>query len=219
VTPRYHPEGFAIPPVRRIILVTLGAALTLVVPPGPARAAAGVNCAGLPATVLGTPGPDVLLGTLGNDVVVAGSGDDVVFGLDGSDIACLGPGDDVFKGGEGDDIFMAEAPGGRDTFFGEGGRDTADYSARTTGVEVSVDGVANDGSPGEEDNIHPDAYTVIGGSAGDLLVGGNETHRFNGGGDDRVLEGPAADGSDTVDGGPGRDEMSYLTQSGCRRVA
>jgi uncharacterized repeat protein (TIGR01451 family) len=88
------------------------------------------TCHGQPATIVGTPGPDLLLGTRGNDVVVAMGGDDVIRTFAGEDLICAGGGNDRVKagiwadriyGGPGADRLIGG--GGRDRIAGNGGRD------------------------------------------------------------------------------------------------
>lgn len=66
------------------------------------------TCLGLPATIVGTEGPDVLIGTAGNDVIVALGGNDLIFAGGGNDIICAGDGDDIVFGGPGNDILLGE---------------------------------------------------------------------------------------------------------------
>lgn len=98
---------------------------------------------------------------------------------------------------------------------GGSGTDTADYSARTTDVIVSLDGDADDGSIiTERDNVATDVENVIGGSAQDNLVGTDAANRLEGGpgfdvlngagGDDVLLGG---DGSDHIEGRAGKDTI------------
>lgn len=87
-------------------------------------------CDGVPATIVGTPGPDRLIGTRGNDVVVALGGDDVIRTFSGEDIICAGRGRDRVRagvwadkvfGGPGADHLLGG--GGRDQLAGNGGAD------------------------------------------------------------------------------------------------
>lgn len=155
---------------------------------GSAQAMLPATCNGLPVTIAGTPGPDTLVGTEGADVFSAGAGDDLVIGLEGNDVACLGAGTDRFIGGPGNDTFVAEAkPDGSDRFTTGDGFDTAVYSARTTPVAISLDGVANDGAAGEGDNIGN--ADVVGGAAADTLTSTDASgpeQLFGGPGDDKL---------------------------------
>lgn len=74
------------------------------VPAAPVPAAAGQpSCQGLPATVVGTSGPDVLEGTARADVIAGLGGDDVLRGRGGDDLVCGGAGSDRLFGEAGDD--------------------------------------------------------------------------------------------------------------------
>jgi RTX calcium-binding nonapeptide repeat (4 copies)/NHL repeat len=69
-----------------------------------------VTCGGLPATIIGTEGPDVLTGTSRPDVLHGFGGDDTLRGLGGDDTLCGGPGNDTLQGGSGDDALDGGAP-------------------------------------------------------------------------------------------------------------
>lgn len=209
----------------------------LLVPAGPAQAAAS-TCNGLAVTIAGTEGNDAIIGTAGDDVISAGGGNDLVAALGGNDTVCLGPGDDLLDGGAGTDTMVADpVPDGQDVFVGDstgvGERDVATYAARTTPVNVTLDGIGNDGAPGENDNIGTGVQAVVGGSAADVLDStvakvqtvlrggpGNDTLRGNfnlagdSGDDTLTLTASASgqlfgnDGNDTLIGGPVRDDLS-----------
>ena len=198
----------------------------------PARAAE--TCNGLPATIIGTDGNDHRDGTPGKDVFLMKGGDNTVSGLGGDDTACMGTGDDTFTGGPGDDTFVAEPfADGRDDFFGDDGKnqsgaaDLATYAARTTAVNVSLDGSHNDGQAGEGDNIAgADVDAVRGGSGDDVLTERNVGQRtlFGGPGDDTLSGGfnlfaeagddtlihIAGGGSGSLHGGDGADRLTDL---------
>ena len=88
------------------------------------------------------------------------------------------------------------------------------YEARTRGVRVDlVDTAGFDGGPGERDKLSG-VENVVGGSAGDVLIGNEVRNNFEGGaGDDRVAGGDGwdilagGDGNDVIDGGLGRDRI------------
>jgi Ca2+-binding RTX toxin-like protein len=73
------------------------------------------TCAGLVATIFGTPESDLLLGTGGNDVIQGHDGDDVIYGFGGHDVICGGSGSDVLLGGDGNDKLYGGP--GRDTLL------------------------------------------------------------------------------------------------------
>ena len=98
-------------------------------------AAAGPNCEGFPATIVGTEGGDTLEGTSGPDVIVAMGGndtirsyggDDVICGGNGSDRIMTGDGADASIGGPGDDWVSSVAGG--DRVVGGPGDETVDLT-------------------------------------------------------------------------------------------
>ncbi|WP_244928303.1 Calx-beta domain-containing protein [Nocardioides sp. W7] len=99
-------------------------------------------------------------------VLAGGPGDDV---LTVNDIAVRatfvgGPGADTMTGNEAADVFdQGAAPDGADVLIGRGGADVADYRSRPAGsVRVTFDGVADDGAPGEQDNVQADVESAPG---------------------------------------------------------
>ena len=174
----------------------------------------------------GGPGSDDLFGGPGTDtadyaertagVVIApsftnnsgnvddGAGDRIGFDVErlvggaGADTITGGPGDNVLRGGPGGDVLR-----------GGGGMDTADYSDRVAAVEVSVGAGADDGAPGEGDDVAADVETVAGGEGDDYLAGGDT---LVGGLGDDVLEG--GPGADALVGGEGFDIASYAERDG-----
>lgn len=180
-------------------------------------------------TFLGGDGDDKLVGSTSDDVLHGGPGNDTLDGYNGNDQVYGDDGDDNLSGG----IVLSS-----DLLDGGAGTDTIDsdwYDAGrpTNSVTVSLDGVANDGRPGEGDNVigvetiktrqaatlvaGADAVTfdVTGTQAGSTtLIGspGNDRLRSYdyddtikaGAGDDSI---EAGNGHDTIDPGPGRDSV------------
>ncbi|MTD44460.1 hypothetical protein GKE82_09190 [Conexibacter sp. W3-3-2] len=99
-------------------------------------------------------------------------------------------------------------------FLGGSGTDTVTYETRTTPMTVTIDDVADDGAPGEADNVRAENENVLGGSSTDTITGGDGPNRIEGGdggdtlsgrgGDDTLLGGP---GTDTLTGGTGTDTL------------
>jgi Ca2+-binding RTX toxin-like protein len=153
-----------------------------------------------------------------------------------------GPGVDFYYGGDGRDVFYGE--GDNDSLFGKGGDDilgggsgfdkvsggpgidTASWFDATGPVIVYMDGVANDGVAGENENVPADIEALEGGPFGDTLSGtgaGNDTlfggsgpDDLQGWGGDDTLRGEAGNdtlhpnsGSDLLDGGADSDTLSY----------
>ena len=156
---------------------------------------------------------DTITGTDANDALTGTAGDDAIYGRAGNDTILGAAGDDTLDGGA-----------GADDLAGGAGQDTVAYAAAPAGVAVTLDDVANDGSPGEGDNVHADvedvyggqladtltgsdtANTLDGGEGGDLLTGGGGTDGLYGGPGDDTID--AFDGKvDTVDCGPGNDTV------------
>jgi Ca2+-binding RTX toxin-like protein len=150
--------------------------------------------------------------------VTGGSGNDVLIGDGGANRIRGGDGDDSVQGGL-----------GTDDLGGGAGRDEASYEERASSqpVEVSIDGLVNDGTAGENDVLTPDFEIVAGGSGADRLTataaagvelvgnsGDDELFAPNGSGtvqggngDDAITGG---DGDDVIDGGLGDDAIDGL---------
>ncbi len=146
--------------------------------------------ADLSFTLNGMGGADQLIGTGAEDTLNGGPGNDLLEGFAGNDTLHGDEGDDAFRGGS-----------GKDTMVGDAGIDRADYAEITAALTVSVDGLANDGQAGEEDNVQTEV--VHGGNAADSLSGDSGEETLIGGpGGDQLHGGEAAD---TLIGGPGAD--------------
>lgn len=144
----------------------------------------------------------------------------------------LGDGDDeltvagmniaVVRGGTGDDrisssnvIGTVDGGPGADRLRAPHGGVT--YAGREAGVTVTPDGVANDGEPGEGDDIGP-FERITGGEGADQLHApadpAAQTQMDGRGGDDRLFGGPGKDtligysGHDSLLGGAGNDELT-----------
>ncbi len=192
-----------------------------------------------------------LTGGPGNDTIEGYGGDDTIDGGDGNDVVDGGADDDTVRGGAGDDELWGDhyQKPGRDLLDGGPGFDrTGEWGipgdlTNQPRTNVTVDGVANDGRPGEGDNVVSveklEVY-VVGDYAGTegadiikVLNPGNEgpsSLSGRGGNDvlvaedfDDVVDGGAGDdtvegghGNDTVTGGAGRDTIyGDATSSHC----
>jgi len=167
-------------------------------------------------TLDGGAGADTLDDGPGNDVLNGGDGDDQYFGDDGG-------GNDLISGDGGNDLIRASgAVDGADTLTGGSGQDIVVYNefdqdsqtiaARTSSVAASLDGLSNDGSAGEQDNVSADVETVIGGLNADTLVGGPGAEILDGSEGSDTIQGQAGEdllqggaGDDNLDGGSGSD--------------
>lgn len=176
-------------------------------------AGVSVSLDGLPNDGSGCPGPGCehdnvspdIFGVLGTDFV------DVLTGGPGDQFLAGGQGDNILSGGPGDD----DLSGGPDTdvFHGGPGVDLVTFDTDIEDVTVTVDGVANDGKPGDHDNVETDVEGVRGGRGDDLLIGNQRANLLIGSEGDDVLKGLGGNdrleefgpGSDVFVGGPGRD--------------
>lgn len=196
----------------------------------------------LPTLINGGPGDDVLTGSDANDVLCGDSakpavpasvgttclaseagGDDRIAGKGGDDYLDGGGGDNRLAGSTGDDLLVSH--GAVDTLIGDLGADcfvgggpdrlvTVDYSGAPSGVNVTTNGAADDGAPGEGDNVwcanprtNPPALAaappmVRGTKFADLLTGGGGDDRFDGG-----------TGPDLITGGEGTDTVTYESRA------
>jgi Ca2+-binding RTX toxin-like protein len=163
----------------------------------------------------GGPGNDGMHGNDGLDALYGGGANDTLFGDAGDDTLGGGPGDDNEQGGAGADVMQEEsAANGADTFTDSDEDATVDYSLRSANLVVDVDGVADDGVPGEKDNVTQSIERVRGGKGMDRLTAGrpNGNLLFGGPGMDFLqavngdnLYGDA--GWDTLNGGPQHDKL------------
>lgn len=212
---------------------------------GSASTAVTINSGGGADTVNGMDGPTVIHGGEGNDGVFGGAGNDQVFGEGGDDRLRGHGGNDIEDGGAGNDD-IGFSPGithdsdpGADTQIGGPGTDRLRLSGHAGGMTISIDGQANDGTPGEGDNIGSDIEKIEGTTGNDFFTGsagpdnfegdsgddeihgaGGADDLYGGGGDDKMfgdagndkLQGAA--GADTVDGGAGLDQI-YGDNASC----
>src|SRR5262249_7324843 len=91
----------------------------------------------------------------------------------------------------------AEVGDGADVIHGGTGTDVISYRNRTAPLTVTMDGVAaNDGEPGEKDNVEVDVENLIAGRGNDTITGNAS---------DNLIEGHT--GADTLSGGAGNDTL------------
>jgi hypothetical protein len=119
---------------------------------------------------------------------------------DGNDRIALDAGGSVVTTGPGADVVSADARGVV----------TVSYADRTAAVATSFDGVANDGEPGEGDQLGPGVDGVQGGTGNDSLTGSGGVDFLAGGPGNDIVRGLAGDdslkgedGNDTMEGGDG----------------
>jgi Ca2+-binding RTX toxin-like protein len=216
---------------------------------------------GYPVTIDGRGGDDILkdaanddasrtiFGGAGNDTIEGYEGHDVLDGGDGNDTVNGGAGNDTVRGGNGDDVVNGDnfkTPGNDVIDGGPGFDQIDDWSIPDAPTHpqptVSLDGAANDGRPGEADNVTgvekldfhvnatftgsdgPETVSVLNVSEGastinglggnDVIKGGDSPDAIDGGAGDDDLNG--GNGADTITGGPGKDQIvGDATAGGC----
>jgi Ca2+-binding RTX toxin-like protein len=160
--------------------------------------------------LVGGKGNDVLVGSPGPNFIRGGDGDDTIAG--GAAAGCAGVLDEL-AGDAGDDTFDLGASAACPAkLTGGAGVDTADFSARTNPVRVTLDGKTNDGEGSGAEGLGVDVERVLGGKGDDVLVGSSGADELHGGPGKDALSGGAGDdvlvgdsGDDVLDGGPGSD--------------
>ncbi len=174
------------------------------------------------------------------EIVNGGSGNDTLGGY-GDNSLTQGNAPYTLNGGAGDDWFLETnlvtltGPNATEVLNGGAGTNTVDYSGRTAGLVITMDGLAaNDGDPnstqngatGEKDNVGKDIQNVLGGSAADTITGNAYNNVITGGGgadsmvggdgDDVFFMGTSkvsAGGADTIVGGLGSDTVDYSART------
>lgn len=150
----------------------------------PVARAAGPQCFGQNATIVGTAGDDTLTGTGGRDVIAGLQGNDLIFGKGGNDLLCGDDGNDMLHGQKGDDRVTGDDQEdfvtgglGDDDLYGGGqcycdgkiGGDTVSYEGAPRAVTVDL--VARTASGHGTDKVTN--FAEIHGSAfDDTLKGG-----------------------------------------------
>jgi Ca2+-binding RTX toxin-like protein len=173
------------------------------------------------ANLNGGAGGDVLQSDAGNDTLSLGKsgggggfGGEQAFAAAGNDIvngptnqgfgAFLsgGPGDDELNGGPGFENLFGDS--GADDIRGGDSFDSVSFGGGA-GINLTLDNVANDGEPGENDNVHDDVESAFGTSFADTMIGTTGAQQFNSfGGQDTLQGGP---GEDSLAGGDGADTL------------
>jgi len=143
--------------------------------------------------------------------VVPGAGDDTVLTANGPDLIEASPGDDTVRTAKGNDVFRGgTVPDGADDVDLGIGLDKLDYGERSGDVRIDPNGLADDGAPGEGDNLAA-VGNVVSGAGNDTLVGASQPgtawyeNSLSGGAGNDTISGGA--GSDQIAGGPGDDLM------------
>jgi Ca2+-binding RTX toxin-like protein len=149
----------------------------------------------------------VINGLDGNDTITASAQTRAVtaYGGAGNDTITGGTGNDSLYGEGGDDVLRGNA--GKDLLSGGDGTDTVSYSEKSGGVTITFDGIANDGTYQEQDNVLDDNEVLIGTAYNDTLTATGKTSGitiFAGAGND-TIRGSAY--SDSLYGEDGNDTI------------
>ena len=155
--------------------------------------------------VFGGSAADTLTGSAADNVLAGGGAGDTIAGGAGDDILNGNAGTDAMFGGDNNDTLQGGA--GADSMGGGPGIDKADYSDALTGIDVTLDDVANDGTPAEGDNAWVSRIeNVLGGRFNDTIQGDSDANGLIGGlGAGHA--GRGAPGPDVITGGSGMDNL------------
>jgi len=167
-------------------------------------------------TLLGGPGNDKLEGSTGNDVLDGGDGDDELSGAEGSDRLLGGAGNDLLHPDdhEAPAADVVDGGPGVDTIDGDYSDRGRSVSAGPAGLTFTMAGGADDGRPGEADDLEnverlflSESPRYVGTEGDDFVKVAQSTNAGSlaGGGGNDDLSG--ADGMETIDGGPGNDRV------------
>ncbi|HET8951857.1 MAG TPA: calcium-binding protein [Solirubrobacteraceae bacterium] len=136
------------------------------------------------------------------EAVDGGNGGDTMFGNAAGNVLRGGEGNDVIDAGGGDDVL--EGGPGADDLIGGAAVDRVSYS-NAAAQRISLDGVRDDGAPGELDNVRADVEDVTAGAGDDEVIGNGADNALDGGAGSDRLDG--AGGVDRYVGGPGADAV------------
>ena len=144
-----------------------------------------------------------------------GAGDDVLRARAGPVSAALGPGDDRADV-EAGSLSVEGGPGADEVDAARGASLQVTYFASDRGVHVTLDGRANDGAPGEHDDVSPLTRTLNGSAHADVLdarAARTKVAVYGEAGDDRQFASPSGGflaggaGRDVLHGGAGPDGL------------
>jgi Ca2+-binding RTX toxin-like protein len=170
-------------------------------------------------TLRGGTGNDTLAGRAGDDRLEGGDDTDRLVGDEGGDRLAGGAGPDRLDGGAGDDELDGGAGG--DTLSGGAGIDTVRYGFRPAPIQVTIDGVADDGQvapsrggrtrieegarSSERDNVDATNERVTASHSDDTVEGDRAANRLEGAAGEDYLNGVG--GADTLSGGSADDAI------------
>jgi Ca2+-binding RTX toxin-like protein len=159
----------------------------------------------------GGAGNDTIKTGAGSDKVYGGSGDDWLYGNQDNDYLSGAVGNDWMHGGQGNDALDGGTGNdtltgglGNDRLIGGEGVDTADYTASSDAVTVSLAAAGSQAvSASQGSDTLTELDNLTGSAFGDTLTGNGGANVLNGlAGNDTVSGGT---GNDTLNGGDGND--------------
>lgn len=138
--------------------------------------------------------------------IEGGEGGDTLASLSNRAYLDGGPGDDRFVSGyERFPRVFDGGPGADRIEYFSGGGVPAGYRAWGA-LNISLDGVANDGNQGSGiDNVLPNVESILGGAEGDILTGGVNADDLDGRGGNDTIDGKG--GPDNLHGADGDDRL------------
>jgi Ca2+-binding RTX toxin-like protein len=147
----------------------------------------------------------------------------------------------IYYGQDGDDLFNqgASPSADSDAFHGGGGVDTLDYGARTSDLDICLNGenpgpgscvpLLTNGESGETDSVLDDIENAIAGSGDDNIEGNEKNNKLTDGdgndvsfgaqGNDDFDQSDHSNGSDNLIGGAGSDFVDYSLRTGNVRAS
>lgn len=160
-----------------------------------------VRCSVDPTTSIGFTSQRILLGD-GNDTYAGSAAVE-------STTIHAGAGDDAVNGGPSADVIYEDSDAfDRDSFSGGGGGDSVRYAGVLHAVSISLNGIADDGRPGEGDNVKSDVAAISGTGNADVLTGDADDNTIGGPAlDDPVISPDQLTGGAVVNGGGGDDQI------------
>jgi Ca2+-binding RTX toxin-like protein len=122
----------------------------------------------------------------------------------GDDLLSDGAGADLIDAGDDDDHVVAAADSAADSYMGDEGYDTLDYSLARQHIAVDLGRGTAEGADIGTDSV-AGFEKLIGGAGDDELSAGAESASINGGAGDDLLSDGA--GADSIEGGEGNDHV------------
>ena len=179
--------------------------------------AANINLSGADVTVNNTVliAGQATSAEIGTDTLISINN---IIGSSADNIIVSNTAANIIRGGGGNDTIVVVADNLRDTFSGQSGNDTIDYSGYTNGLTVTLNGTntvivsgsgSNPAGPADNRDRISSISNFTGGSGDDAITGDNSINILKGGaGNDRIN---GDGGDDVLNGGAGNDRLTVST--------